>query len=96
MRLIISLRRNQPANHNVLQKEPTTGSRNSATQNAKLLLKMPISNVREIRSNTVLPEFGLASFNIRQLPLPKVKFKDNFLNIFDFTIPLFKALPQDG
>ena len=68
MRLIISLRRNQPANHNVLQKEPITGSRNSATQNAKLLLKMPISNLRHIWSNKALFEFSLAKSDIRQLP----------------------------
>ena len=40
MRLVISLRRNQPANNDMLQKELITGSSNSATQNAKLLLKI--------------------------------------------------------
>ena len=48
MRVIISLRRNQPANHDMLQKELIAGSRNSATQNATMLSKMPISNLREI------------------------------------------------
>ena len=41
-------------------------------------------------------ESGLAESYIRQLPWRKVKFKDNFLTIFDFTLPLFKALSQDG
>ena len=68
MRLITFLRRNLPANHGVLQKELLTGSRNSATQNAKLLLKIPILNLREIWSNTALSEFGLAKSDIRQLP----------------------------
>ena len=59
---------NQPANHGMLQEELITGSRNSATQNAKLLLKMAISNLREIRSNTALFEFGLAKSDVRKLP----------------------------
>ena len=92
MRLIISLRRNQPANYGMLQKELITGSRNSATQNAKLLLKMPISTLGEIGSNTALYEFGLENSDVRQLPWPKVKFKDDFLNICVFTLPLFKVL----
>ena len=68
MHLIISLRRNQPANHGMLQKKFITGSRNSATQNAKFLLKMSISNLREIWSNTALFEFGLAKSDMRKLP----------------------------
>ena len=68
MRLIIFLRRNQPDNHSMLQKELLTGSRNSATQNAKLLLKMPILNLRKIWSNTTLLDFDLAKSDIRQLP----------------------------
>ena len=61
-------RRNQPANYGMVQKELITGSSNSATQDAKLLLKMPISNLSEIWSNTDLFEFGLAKSDIRQLP----------------------------
>ena len=67
MRLIIFLSRHQPANHGLLQKELLTGSRNSAAQNAKLLLKMPILNLRESWRNTVLLEFGLIKFDIIQL-----------------------------
>ena len=80
----------------MLQKELITGFSNSAAQNATSLLKMPISNLREIWSNTALFEFGLAKSDIRQLPWPKMKFKDDFLNICDYTLPLLKALSQDG
>ena len=52
----------------MLQKELITGSRNSATQNAKLFLKMPISNLRETLNNTALFEFGLAKPDVGQLP----------------------------
>ena len=69
MRLITSLRRDQPANHGMLQKELITGSRKSATQNAKVLLKMSISNLREIWSNTALFEFGLVKSDVRQLTI---------------------------
>ena len=69
MRLITSLRRDQPANHGTLQKELITGSRKSATQNAKVLLKMSISNLREIWSNTALFEFGLVKSDVRQLTI---------------------------
>ena len=62
MRLIIFVRRNQPANHGMLQKELITGPRNSARRNAKLLLKVPISNLGEN-----LHKF-LANSDIRQLP----------------------------
>ena len=78
----------------MLQKELTTGSRNLVTQNAKL--SMTISNLREIWSNMVLFEFGLAKSDIRQLPWSKVKFKDDYLNIFYFSLPFFKAISQDG
>ena len=70
--------------------------KNSATQNAKLLLKMPISNLREIWSNTALFEFGLAKSDVRQLLWPKVEVKDNFIHIFNFILPLFKALSRNG
>ena len=46
-------------------KELITGSRNSVTQNAKLLLKMPISNLREIWSKMALFEFGPAKSDVR-------------------------------
>ena len=95
MRLIIALRRNQPATHGMLQKELILDSRNPATQNAKLLLKITISNLREIWSNMVLFKFGVAKFDIRQLPRPKMKFKEDFLSIVNFTLPFFKALSQD-
>ena len=52
---------------------------------------MTISNLRKTWTNTAFLES-----DIRQLPLEKVKFKDYFLTIFDFTLPFFKALSQDG
>ena len=57
---------------------------------------MTISNLKKTWTNTALSEFGLAKPDIRQLPWPKVKFKGDFLTIFDFTLSLFKALSQDG
>ena len=41
-------------------------------------------------------EFGLAKSDIRKLPWSKVKFKDYFLTVFDFTLLLFKAVSQFG
>ena len=63
-RLIICLKKNQPANHDMLQKELINGSRESVTQNAKLLLRMSILNLREIWSSMALFEFGLGKFDI--------------------------------
>ena len=60
--------RNQTANHGMVQKELITGTSNSARQDAKLLLNMPVLNLREIWSSTALFEFGLAKSDIRQLP----------------------------
>ena len=77
-------------------KKTYIGSRNSATQNAKLLLKMPIWNIRENWSNAALFEFGLAKSVVRQLPWPRVKFKDDFLYVYHFNPLLLKALSQDG
>ena len=48
------------------------------------------------RTNTALLEFGLRNSDIRQLPWSKVKFRDDFLTIFDITVPFFEALSQDG
>ena len=58
MRLIISLRGNQPATHGMLQKEIINDFRKPAWQNTKLLLKMIISNLRDTWSNTALTEFS--------------------------------------
>ena len=57
---------------------------------------MPILNLRNIWSNTALFEFSLEISDIRQLPWPKMKFKDDFQSIFNFTLSLFKAFSQDG
>ena len=57
---------------------------------------MTISNLKKTWTNTALFEFGLAKSDIRQLPWPKVKFKDDFLTIFDLTLPFFAALSQGG
>ena len=58
VRLIISLRENQPATHGMLQKEIINGFRKPARQNTKLLLKMIISDLRDTWTNTALTEFG--------------------------------------
>ena len=71
MHLFIYLARIQPATRAMLQKE-------LIIQNTKLLLKMTISNLKKTWPNTALFEFGLAKFDIRQLPSPKKKFKDDF------------------
>ena len=65
-------------------------------QNTKLLLKMIFSNLQKTWTNTALFEFGLAKSDIRQLLWPKVKLKDDFRTIFDFTLPFIKSLLQDG
>ena len=66
MRLIISLREgNQPATHGMLQKEIISGFKKPARQNAKLLLTMTISNLRDIWVNTALIEFGQGKSDIR-------------------------------
>ena len=44
----------------MLQKELVTRPRNPATQNAKLLLKIPILSLREIWNNTAFFELDLA------------------------------------
>ena len=56
--LIIFLTENQPATHHMLQKEIINGFRKPAGQNAKLLLKLIISDLRDTWSNTALTEFG--------------------------------------
>ena len=59
MRLIISLRENQPATHGMLQKEIINGFRKPALQNTRLLLKIVIiSDLRDTWSNTALADFG--------------------------------------
>ena len=84
----MSLRGNQPATYDMLQKEIINGFRKTARQNEKLLLKITVSNLRDIWSNTAL--------SLDSYPKLKLKFKSSFLNIFDFIIPCFKALPKDG
>ena len=58
VRLIISLRENQPATDGMLQKEIINSFRKPAWQNTKLLLKMIISDLTDTWSNTSLTEFG--------------------------------------
>ena len=72
VRLINSLVRIQSAARVLLQKE-------LIIPNTKLLLKMTNSNLKKTWTNTALFEFGLAKSDIRQLPWPKVRFKDDFL-----------------
>ena len=65
--LITSLRGvgDQSATHDMLQKEIINGFRKPPKKNEKLLLKMTISNLRDIWSNTVLTEFDQAKSDIR-------------------------------
>ena len=67
MWLIISPRKvnGGAATHGMLQKEIIKDFRKPARQNAKLLLKMTISNLSDIWSNTALIEFGQAKYDIR-------------------------------
>ena len=57
---------------------------------------MQNTNLREAWSNTPLFQFRLVKSDVRQLPRRKVKFKEDFLNIFGFTLLFFKALLRDG
>ena len=97
MRLIILLRRNQPANNSMLQKERIADSRNSATQNEKLLLKTSISNLREIWSNTALFEFGLAKSKretadlAKTAALTKSEVQERFPKYLRFHPPVIKG-----
>ena len=70
--LIIPLERIQLFTRTMLQKE-------LIIQNTKLSLKMTISNLKKTWTNTALFEFVLAKSDIRQLPWPALKFKDDFL-----------------
>ena len=84
MHLIISLASIQPATSAMVQKE-------LIIENTKLLLKMTISNLKKTWTNTALFEFGLA----KSADLTKSEVQRQF-PIFDFNLPFFKALPQDG
>ena len=61
VRLYISLARIQPATRAMLQKD-------LIIQNAKLLLKMTVSNLKKTWTNMALFEFGLGKSDIRELP----------------------------
>ena len=56
----------QHATHGMLQKEFINSFRKPARQNAKLLLKMTISNLRDIWSNTALIEFCQAKSEVQR------------------------------
>ena len=46
----------------------------------------------KISGTTSLLDFGLSKSDLRQSSWPKVKFKEDFLNIFYFILPFFRAL----
>ena len=81
MHLNISLVRIQPATRAMLQKK-------LIMQNTKLLLKW-----QNLKSSENLNKYDFiyvqAKSDIRQFP-------NYFLTIFDFTLPFFKDLSQDG
>ena len=87
MLLIISLSRIQPATHAMLQIE-------FIIKNTKLILKMTISNLKKSWTNTALFEFSLAKSDIKQLPWPKMKFRDDFLYLVLSSV--FQALSQNA
>ena len=58
----------------------------------KIVVKYEYLQSWEISNNVALLEFGLAKSDLRLLSLPKVNFKEDFLNIFHFTLPLIQAL----
>ena len=60
-RLVISVRGNQPATHGMSQRQIKNGFRKPARQNAKLLLKLTISDFRDISSYTALTELAKQS-----------------------------------
>ena len=58
----------------------------------KIVVKYEYLQSWEISKNVALLEFGPAKSDLRLLSLPKVNFKEDFLNIFHFTLPLIQAL----
>ena len=64
------------------------------TQMSRKIIRYVFSYLQswEILSNTAFPEFGLAKSDLRQSSWPKVKFKEDPLNIFHFTLAFFHAL----
>ena len=57
----------------------------------KIVIKYDYLQSWEISNNMSLLEFGLAKSDLRLFSFPKVKFKDDFLDIFPFTLPVFQA-----
>ena len=85
--LAISLRENQPATHAMLQKEIINDFRKPAWQYTKLLLKIVIiSDLRDTWSNRLWLSLAKQSLIWDSYLDQKLKIKDNFPNIFDFTI----------
>ena len=55
----------QPGTHGILQKEIIDRFSKPAKQNSELLLKMTVSNFRDIWTNMALTEFGHVKSDIR-------------------------------
>ena len=58
----------------------------------KIVNKQDYLQFWKISSNTSFLEFDLAKSDLRLPSWPKVKFKEDFVNIFHFALPFFQAL----
>ena len=56
----------------------------------KIVIKGDYLQSWEISSKTTIVEFGLAKVDSR----PNVKYKEDFLNIFYFTLPFFQRMDK--
>lgn len=57
----------------------------------KIFAKYDYLQYWKLLSNTTLFESGLVMSDMRQSSLPKMNFKEDFLNIYHLTLPLFQA-----
>ena len=57
----------------------------------KIVNKQDYLQFWKISSNTSFLEFDLAKSDLRLPSWPKVKFKEDFVNIFHFALPFFQA-----
>ena len=63
----------------------------NAEMSGKIFAKYDYLQYWKLLSNTTLFESGLVISDMRQSSLPKMNFKEDFLNIYHLTLPLFQA-----
>ena len=63
----------------------------NAEMSGKIFAKYDYLQYWKLSSNTALFEFGLLMSDMRQSSLPKMNFKEIFLNIYHLTLPFFQA-----